>query len=150
MYFYENSTNKNTIWWGWNYFVHNDFVQLIGVKLWKIRPYVIISSLLYLLPSLQTTTNYLSYYWFRLIRNFHCFTDPNMDSNQRLAILNQNMADLRKTYANLKAELSVIDRRRKKLKRKEREGKYIKILGNMTYDFGLSKWTCCICSRIKH
>lgn len=51
------------------------------------------------------------------------FTDPNLDGNQRITILQQNLSELRKTYNAVKSELAAIERRRKKLKRREREGK---------------------------
>lgn len=46
-----------------------------------------------------------------------------MDGTQRIAILQQKMSELRKTYMSVKVELAGIERRRKKLKRREREGK---------------------------
>lgn len=46
-----------------------------------------------------------------------------MDSVQRIAMLQQKMAELRKTYADVKAELAIVERRRKKIRRREREGK---------------------------
>lgn len=49
--------------------------------------------------------------------------DPALNSNQRITILNKKIQDLRKTYHILKAELASIDRRRKKLRRRDRENK---------------------------
>lgn len=44
-----------------------------------------------------------------------------MDSGQRIALLKKKIHDLRKTYLMIKSELASIDRRRKKLRRRERE-----------------------------
>ncbi|XP_055380997.1 AT-rich interactive domain-containing protein 4B [Condylostylus longicornis] len=55
--------------------------------------------------------------------NFLVQLDPNLNPNQRIAILRKKIADLRKTYNMIKAELASIDRRRKKLRRREREKK---------------------------
>lgn len=51
--------------------------------------------------------------------------DPALDSGQRIAVLQQKLSELRKTYADVKAELATIERRRKKIRRREREGKAI-------------------------
>ena len=50
------------------------------------------------------------------------FTDPELDGSQRIAVLQQKLSDLRKTYNAVKVELATIERRRKKLRRREREG----------------------------
>lgn len=50
--------------------------------------------------------------------------DPELDGSQRIAVLQQKLAELRKTYNAVKVELAAIERRRKKLRRREREGKY--------------------------
>nr|XP_022912898.1 AT-rich interactive domain-containing protein 4B isoform X1 [Onthophagus taurus] len=47
--------------------------------------------------------------------------DPSLDCSQRIAVLQQKLADVRKTYADIKAELATIERRRKRLRRRERE-----------------------------
>ena len=52
-----------------------------------------------------------------------CVIDPNMSSNQRINILEKKIQDLRKTYVMIKNEMSAKDRRRKKLRRRERENK---------------------------
>lgn len=52
-----------------------------------------------------------------------CVLDPNMSSNQRINILEKKIQDLRKTYVMIKNEMSAKDRRRKKLRRRERENK---------------------------
>lgn len=44
-----------------------------------------------------------------------------MNSNQRISLLKKKIQDLRKTYNMIKTELASIDRRRKKLRRRERE-----------------------------
>jgi hypothetical protein len=56
--------------------------------------------------------------------------DPELDGTQRIALLQQKLQELRKTYMNVKAELACIDRRRKKLRRREREGEIPKIIKN--------------------
>ena len=43
-----------------------------------------------------------------------------MDSTQRISILQEKMKQIRKVYADLKAEVA-IDRRRKKIKKKEKQ-----------------------------
>lgn len=48
-------------------------------------------------------------------------TDPELDASQRIAVLQQKLGELRKTYMSVKTELAGIDRRRKKLRRRERE-----------------------------
>lgn len=53
--------------------------------------------------------------------NFFVEFDPSLDSNQRIAVLQQKLAELRKTYADVKTELAAVERRRKKIKRRERE-----------------------------
>lgn len=58
------------------------------------------------------------------------FSDPELDGTQRIALLQEKLQELRKTYMNVKAELACIDRRRKKLRRREREGEIPKIIKN--------------------
>ena len=71
------------------------------------------------------------YEWSRLLIVMHCFLkDPELDGTQRIALLQQKLQELRKTYMNVKAELACIDRRRKKLRRREREGEIPKIIKN--------------------
>ncbi|KAK5647626.1 hypothetical protein RI129_002518 [Pyrocoelia pectoralis] len=55
--------------------------------------------------------------------NFYVELDPSLDSAQRIAILQQKLQEIRKTYADVKAELAAVERRRKKLRRREREAK---------------------------
>jgi len=56
---------------------------------------------------------------------YYIFTDPELDGSQRIAVLQQKLTELRKTYNAVKVELAAIERRRKKLRRREREGKYL-------------------------
>ena len=44
-----------------------------------------------------------------------------MEPGERISKLQKNLDLLRATYQNLKSELSVIERRRKKMRKKERE-----------------------------
>ncbi|CAH4031918.1 unnamed protein product [Pieris brassicae] len=53
--------------------------------------------------------------------DFYVDLDPAWDSRSRIKLLTTRMSDLRKAYHSVKAELAAIDRRRKKLRRKERE-----------------------------
>lgn len=46
-----------------------------------------------------------------------------MNSNQRIMLLKKKIQELRKTYNMIKTELASVDRRRKKLRRRERENK---------------------------
>lgn len=47
--------------------------------------------------------------------------DTAMSSNHRITLLKKKIQELRKTYNMIKVELASIDRRRKKLRRRERE-----------------------------
>lgn len=51
--------------------------------------------------------------------------DPSWDCPMRINVLMSRLTDLRKAYHSVKAELAAIDRRRKKLRRKEREGNFL-------------------------
>ncbi|XP_039959398.1 AT-rich interactive domain-containing protein 4B isoform X1 [Bactrocera tryoni] len=55
--------------------------------------------------------------------NFLVHLDPNLGSDQCIAILLKQIQELRKTYNAIKIDLASIDRRRKKLRRREREKK---------------------------
>ncbi|XP_054728443.1 AT-rich interactive domain-containing protein 4A isoform X1 [Anastrepha obliqua] len=55
--------------------------------------------------------------------NFLVQLDPNIGSDQCIAILLKQIQELRKTYNTIKGDLANIDRRRKKLRRREREKK---------------------------
>ncbi|XP_012254836.2 AT-rich interactive domain-containing protein 4B [Athalia rosae] len=53
--------------------------------------------------------------------NFYVELDPELDGSQRIAVLQQKLTELRKTYNAVKVELAGIERRRKKLRRRERD-----------------------------
>lgn len=59
--------------------------------------------------------------------------DPSLDSSQRIAVLQQKLTELRKAYADVKAELATVERRRKKLRRREREGNTHKVINCTEY-----------------
>ncbi len=46
-----------------------------------------------------------------------------MSSTERISFLQEKLQEIRKYYMSLKSEVASIDRRRKRLKKKEREGK---------------------------
>lgn len=46
----------------------------------------------------------------------------NMSSTERISFLQEKLQEIRKYYMSLKSEVASIDRRRKRLKKKEREG----------------------------
>lgn len=76
-------------------------------------------------PNTITNVTDLSTYSSRSPRptkyNFYVELDPELDGSQRIAVLQQKLTELRKTYNVVKAELAAIERRRKKLRRRERE-----------------------------
>ncbi|XP_013775199.1 AT-rich interactive domain-containing protein 4B-like [Limulus polyphemus] len=53
--------------------------------------------------------------------NFCVPLDDYKDADERIAILQEKLSELKKTYMALKAEVALIDRRRKKAKKKEKE-----------------------------
>ncbi|XP_008558302.1 AT-rich interactive domain-containing protein 4B isoform X2 [Microplitis demolitor] len=53
--------------------------------------------------------------------NFYVELDPQLDGSQRIALLQQKLTELKNTYNSVKLELAGIERRRKKLRRRERE-----------------------------
>jgi Ras-related protein Rab-1A len=53
-----------------------------------------------------------------------------MDSSERISRIQNSLKELRKTYHTVKTELAVIERRRKKIRRKERERSEKPIPGN--------------------
>merc|ERR1719220_1150456 len=53
--------------------------------------------------------------------NFYVKFDPLMDSTERISKLQTNLEELRKTYMTLRNKLTSIERRRKKIRRRERE-----------------------------
>ena len=50
------------------------------------------------------------------------FSDPNMDTAEKISLLQSNMEELRRTYTTVKNQLAVLDRRRKKISRKAPRG----------------------------
>ena len=56
-----------------------------------------------------------------MYNSFIIFLDPNMDQAERISTLQKTLEELRKTYLNVKGDLSAIERRRKKIRRMERE-----------------------------
>nr|XP_034959825.1 AT-rich interactive domain-containing protein 4A isoform X1 [Zootoca vivipara]XP_034959834.1 AT-rich interactive domain-containing protein 4A isoform X1 [Zootoca vivipara] len=48
----------------------------------------------------------------------------NMSSAERISFLQEKLQEIRKYYMSLKSEVATIDRRRKRLKKKDREGKF--------------------------
>ncbi|XP_044744470.1 AT-rich interactive domain-containing protein 4A-like isoform X3 [Coccinella septempunctata] len=55
--------------------------------------------------------------------DFRVNLDGITDRTERINLVLNSMTSLRKTYADLKAELADLDRRRKKIKRRKREGR---------------------------
>merc|ERR1712020_651279 len=53
--------------------------------------------------------------------NFYVKFDPMMDSSERITKLQTNLEELRKTYMTLRSKLTSIERRRKKIRKRERE-----------------------------
>lgn len=53
--------------------------------------------------------------------NFYVQLKPEMDQATRISALQSTLESLRKTYMGVKSDLSAIERRRKKIRRKERE-----------------------------
>lgn len=53
-----------------------------------------------------------------------CSSDEldSMSSTERISFLQEKLQEIRKYYMSLKSEVASIDRRRKRLKKKEREG----------------------------
>ncbi|XP_077492806.1 uncharacterized protein LOC144103954 isoform X2 [Amblyomma americanum] len=51
--------------------------------------------------------------------NFDLPLDDSMDAEKRIAVIQDRLTELRKVYMQLKAEVAVIDRRRKRAKKKE-------------------------------
>ncbi|CAG2106343.1 unnamed protein product, partial [Medioppia subpectinata] len=55
--------------------------------------------------------------------NFCAPLDQSADPDRRICILQERLQELRKTYVNIKNEVSILDRKKKKARRKERERK---------------------------
>lgn len=47
-----------------------------------------------------------------------------MTSTERISFLQEKLQEIRKYYMSLKSEVATIDRRRKRLKKKDREGNF--------------------------
>lgn len=47
-----------------------------------------------------------------------------MSSTERISFLQEKLQEIRKYYMSLKSEVATIDRRRKRLKKKDREGNF--------------------------
>jgi hypothetical protein len=62
----------------------------------------------------------------------------NMDADRRILILQERLAELRKTYLNIKSEVAVLDRKKKKARRKDREKKEINKNNNGVDDNNVS------------
>ena len=63
-----------------------------------------------------------------------------MNSTERISFLQEKLQEIRKYYMSLKSEVATIDRRRKRLKKKDREGNLIiiflpSIFKYIPYDF---------------
>ena len=48
-----------------------------------------------------------------------------MNSTEKISFLQEKLQEIRKYYMSLKSEVATIDRRRKRLKKKDREGNLI-------------------------
>jgi molecular chaperone GrpE (heat shock protein) len=57
----------------------------------------------------------------------------NMTSAERITILQEKLQEIRKHYLSLKSEVASIDRRRKRLKKKERESKFFVFFFNLFF-----------------
>lgn len=64
-----------------------------------------------------------------------------MSSTERISFLQEKLQEIRKYYMTLKSEVASIDRRRKRLKKKEREGRPLsacwemRSIGHVTVSF---------------
>ena len=63
----------------------------------------------------------IKYIFFLATFSDDILTDPGMDPTERISKLQNTLELLRKTYLNIKGDLSAIERRRKKIRRKERD-----------------------------
>lgn len=59
----------------------------------------------------------------------------NMSSTERISFLQKKLQEIRKYYMSLKSEVASIDRRRKRLKKKEREGIFVYLIYNVVVVF---------------
>lgn len=77
---------------------------------------------------LQPLKNYIHLFKITLTKLFFLFFPladelDNMSSTERISFLQEKLQEIRKYYMSLKSEVATIDRRRKRLKKKDREGK---------------------------
>lgn len=70
---------------------------------------------------------------FRLILSFLLDELDNMNSAERISFLQEKLQEIRKYYMSLKSEVATIDRRRKRLKKKDREGNAICFSAHFQY-----------------
>ena len=49
------------------------------------------------------------------------YLEPEMNSEVRISALQRSLEDLRKTYLHIKTELTALERRRKKMSKKEKD-----------------------------
>ncbi|XP_043929512.1 AT-rich interactive domain-containing protein 4A [Protopterus annectens] len=74
-----------------------------------------------------------SYKW-----SFQITELENMTSTERIIFLQEKLQEIRKYYMSLKSEVATIDRRRKRLKKKEREVSHTGALSSGSSDTGMS------------
>lgn len=60
--------------------------------------------------------------------------------DERIAVIQKQLIELRKIYLQLKSEVSSIDRRRKRFRRKEREGEMTFLVSNQREKVALAIW----------
>lgn len=65
-----------------------------------------------------------------------------MTSAERISILQEKLQEIRKHYLSLKSEVASIDRRRKRLKKKERESKYFSFKYKSVYYTAVVEGLC--------
>ena len=69
-------------------------------------------------------------YWLFIQREFLCCDNftvakmPELDSAGRIAMLTEKIGAIQKRYAELKAEVAYLDRKKRRAKQREREGEY--------------------------
>lgn len=74
-----------------------------------------------------------------------------MTSAERISILQEKLQEIRKHYLSLKSEVASIDRRRKRLKKKERESKYFFLNYKSVYYTAVVEGLClCFFRKILH
>lgn len=60
--------------------------------------------------------------WLTLHTHTHTATLPEMTSSERMALIQERLREVHKKWSELKAEVSLLDQKRRKARRKEREG----------------------------